>query len=410
MLTSKFANIRCRIGKIGTILGSCLFLFSHSVAFSAEVLPFTDVATSAPYYSDVLTLFQRGVIQDTKDHLFHPNDLLARDELVSIVVGVGCKSCLNPTEEDILKYVAPPFYDTKASDRFHYCVSYAKDVGIIQGYVLDPASGKVKCQNGSEYSVVPFCAANNITRVEAAAILLRHAGLWSEALNVQPPSRDMALSDVDNYWYGYAKKSILMDMVSARQDGKYFPSEFITKKEFVHMAVKILTANACELKDVFGSSGLRDQKKSEFDLDLKVFDRGQKAACTGKPKESGFLIPGETAYSFYADSSVRDDTDYRWTFTNIETGKQLQTDGKCLTAYDLKDPGTWIVQLDGINRVTKQVSHASQTITVTTPCKGDCSCSPGSSCAVSGAPQCTQSGACVPNAHFGISVLANPLE
>jgi hypothetical protein len=52
----------------------------------------------------------------------------------------------------------------------------------------------------------PFCAANNITRIEAAAILLRRANLWDDTLNNSNFDRIFSIPDASTYWYGYAKK------------------------------------------------------------------------------------------------------------------------------------------------------------------------------------------------------------
>jgi hypothetical protein len=52
----------------------------------------------------------------------------------------------------------------------------------------------------------PFCAANSISRIESAAILLRRARLWDDTLNSGTFDKAMSISDVTPYWYGYAKK------------------------------------------------------------------------------------------------------------------------------------------------------------------------------------------------------------
>lgn len=145
-----------------------------TVTVFAGDLPFTDVSPSDDYYSDLVNLYERGIITDSVDGRFNPGSLMNRDDFVSIVVGVGCKKCLYPTYEDMLKYTTLPFVDFQWENRNFYCVSYAKEQGIVEGYVAD-ATGKSSCQDGQTYSGTPFCAFNKITRIEAAAVLLRQA-------------------------------------------------------------------------------------------------------------------------------------------------------------------------------------------------------------------------------------------
>ena len=159
----------------------CLTLAFASVGF-ASALPFTDVPTTVDYYEDLSSLYGRGIISDSADHKFNPESLMNRDDFVAIVVGVSCKKCLVPSFDDILKYTTIPFVDFKRENQNFYCVSYAKEQGIVEGYVIG-ADGKSACQDGQAYSETPFCAFNKISRIEAAAVLLRQAGLWDNTKN-----------------------------------------------------------------------------------------------------------------------------------------------------------------------------------------------------------------------------------
>lgn len=66
------------------------------------------------------------------DGKFYPDSKMNRDVFVSIVVGVSCKNCLIPSFDDILKYYQRPFVDFEKTNESFYCVSYAKELGIIR--------------------------------------------------------------------------------------------------------------------------------------------------------------------------------------------------------------------------------------------------------------------------------------
>ena len=224
-----------------------LFL-TGAFTVNAIELPFTDVSPTDDYYADLVTLYERGVIPDTPSKRFNPSSLINRDDFVSIVVGVGCKKCLTPTFDDIIKYNVLPFVDFKRDNPNFYCVSYAKEQGIVEGYVVG-ADGASRCESGDSFTQTPFCAANKITRIEAAAVLLRQAGLWNAALNISSYERKLTLPDVSESWYGYAQKGIQAGIITQDSDGKIRPNENISKREFVRMAANIFRVNLCALRN-----------------------------------------------------------------------------------------------------------------------------------------------------------------
>ena len=130
-----------------------------------------------------------------------------RDFFVSLAVGIGCHQCETPTIPDLIKYQISPFIDLPKTNRYYYCIAYAKDNGIAQGYILDE-NNQSKCENGQQYMSSPFCVDNNISRIEAAAILLRRAKLWDDIENAKNFDRSNPIPDTTSYWYGYAKKAI----------------------------------------------------------------------------------------------------------------------------------------------------------------------------------------------------------
>ncbi len=185
-----------------------LLLIALGILFSQEVFarefPFTDVKPTDSYYGDVKFLFENGIISDDGSHLFRPNDPVSRDAFVGLSVSVSCKKCLTPTFEDVIKYQNSPFIDLTKTNPYFYCIAYANEKNITQGYTLD-TSGKASCENGSSYASVPFCTENKTTRIEATAMLLRQANLWNDTLN-STVAKNITIPDVSNYWYGYAQK------------------------------------------------------------------------------------------------------------------------------------------------------------------------------------------------------------
>lgn len=265
-----------------------LLLLLPSLAFASE-LPFTDVFSQSSYYADLKHMYDAGVISDTTDHLFHPDGLLPRDEFVTIAVGVSCRKCIYPSPEDIVHYNQDPFIDIPKKNQYFYCISYAKEKDIVRGYILDE-TGKTQCQNRQSFSEVPFCPANSITRIEAAAVLLRQAGLWNEDMNSGSYEKKMTFSDVDAYWYGYAQKAIESGLIRTGSEGKVSPNEYITRKEFVTMASKIFTINMCSIKN-------NNNTSANFPSVIKIFDK-DKEHCSESEKTTPFQSNTETTYDF----------------------------------------------------------------------------------------------------------------
>lgn len=265
-----------------------LLILSPSFVTATE-LPFTDVPTGASYYADLKHMYDAGVIGDTADNLFHPDGLLPRDEFVGIIVGVSCRKCIYPTPEDVMHYIQDPFVDILKQNKYFYCISYAKEKEIVRGYVLD-ATGKTQCQNEQTFSEVPFCPANNITRIEAAAVLLRQAGLWSESQNSGSYEKKIVIADADTYWYGYAQKAVEIGLVALDSDKKLFPNEYITRKEFVIMASKIFTINMCSAKN-------NNEVPSDFASVIKIWDK-EKNNCSSSVSPTTFPNNTETTYDF----------------------------------------------------------------------------------------------------------------
>lgn len=180
--------------------------------------------------------------------------------------------------------------DILKTNKYFYCISYAKEKEIVRGYTLD-TTGKTQCQNNQTFSEVPFCPANSITRIEAAAVLLRQSGLWNDNYNSNPYTKNIVLQDVDTYWYGYAQKAVESGLITMDNFGKVSPNEYITKKEFVAMAAKIFTINMCSTK-------ANTTKVSDFASLIKIFDKIQTPISSSKSKTTIFPNTSETIYNF----------------------------------------------------------------------------------------------------------------
>ncbi len=277
--------------------------FSFAGAAFAYDLPFTDVLPTDGYYQDLVNLYERGIISDSADGRFYPDSLMNRDDFVSIVVGVGCKNCLMPTFDDILKYTKPPFIDFQQENRNFYCVSYAKEQGIVEGYVTE-SNGKSTCQNGESYAQAPFCAENKITRIEAAAVLLRQAGLWNDTINGQNFERRLTLPDTPTGWYGYAQKAVDIGIVIPDAAGKIRPNEHITRKEFVRMAANIFRVNLCALRTTDGGTEVQPvipvvpaKVSPGISSEIRVLDSN--GSCSVSAPVTTFSDPKDTSYTFF---------------------------------------------------------------------------------------------------------------
>lgn len=100
-------------------------------------MPFTDVSIHDPYYTAVSRLFEAKIITDDGSGLFLPNNPMNRDFFVSLTTEIGCKSCMTPEYQDIVRFQTPPFVDITQEHPYYYCISYAKEDRITQGYLLN---------------------------------------------------------------------------------------------------------------------------------------------------------------------------------------------------------------------------------------------------------------------------------
>ncbi len=320
-----------------------LSFFIGILSVSARELPFTDVKKTDIFYDAVGTLYQKWILSDTPDHLFRPNDLMTRDFYVFMAVGIWCKQCEIPSTADIIRYQNSPFVDLTKINPYYYCVAYAEDIGMTQWYPPD-TTGKAYCENKSSYTTPPFCAANTITRIEAAAILLRRAKLWDDTLNLGAFERNIDIPDASYYWYGYAKKAIEIGIVQQKTDKKIWQDEKITRGEFAIMAAKILEYTQCKIPaEISVESEIIIQDQNKNIIEQRSFPKWSKDTLV-------------------VSTSTGTNWEHKWTLTNPETKETLNGNG---TNYPIDGLGCgqWIAEVDTIDPQTKKsVSRSTATI------------------------------------------------
>lgn len=319
--------------------------FSLSTTWASD-MPFTDVRPADPYYQAVSDLYAGGVISDSGDHLFRPDDQMKRDFYVSLVVGVGCKKCITPSPSDIVRYLQSPFVDLSKINPYYYCIAYAHDIWVVQGYKPDQ-TGQVSCEDNHPYTSSPFCEDNQISRIEAVAVLLRRAKLWDDTMNSNSQrEKPLAITDTTDYWYGYAKKGIEMKMISQKPDGTIGQDEKITRGEFALMAAKILAYTQCQTKD-----------PNTLEAEITIKDAANTATTQSRfaRDESFSLVPTTSPWNW----------DYNWTAINPDTGKIVSWSGNIFQWSSFPSIGTWIVTLDVIDPTShKIVSSPTATISI----------------------------------------------
>ena len=100
-----------------------------------EENPFTDLSEDHPYYKDIIKLYKSGVIEGFGNKTFKADANLQRSEFVKIALGAtNCLDCTQPTDPQKTKYNQAPFPDVNLPAWYYYCISIAKELGMITGY------------------------------------------------------------------------------------------------------------------------------------------------------------------------------------------------------------------------------------------------------------------------------------
>jgi len=213
---------------------------------AAPESPFPDLDASHPFFQQILDLYSRRIVSGYGDGSFRPNAKLSRAEFVKIALGAtNCFDCSKPSDTIKQKYGSTrPFPDVSLPAWYHYCIAIAKDLGMVTGY-------------GDGF----FRPGRNISRAEAAAVLLRQSEIEIEEMPEE------YFLDVPEYaWYvDYVYTAVEIGLIQ-NQSGFVFPDEEITRGEFAFMASGILDLQDCKLVDT-DEDGMPDWWEMENNLD-----------------------------------------------------------------------------------------------------------------------------------------------
>ncbi len=334
------------MSKILLSILSLIIAAGSFVRVTEAVIPFRDVSVTSPYYEAVDALFRQQVISDDGSGLFRPSDPISRDIFVGLSQSVSCTSCLTPTSEDMILYTDSPFIDLKKTNPYYFCIASASKKNITLWYPLD-ASGKAQCEDGSTWEQSPFCENNKTTRIEAAAMLLRQANLWNDTLNTNV-TKTRTITDVSDYWYGYANKAIEVGIIVQNPDNSIRPDAALTRGEFALMAAKMLGYNQCMIPG------------SDISLASKIIMR----SADGKQVD-GSNFGTDTPMALWVElSDTTQSYTYTWKAYDSITKKMLTLTGDTISTTTL-GIGNWYIDLIVRDSITKaQVSTATTTITV----------------------------------------------
>jgi PKD repeat protein len=245
-----------------------------------------------------------------------------------------------------VKYSISPFVDLSKNNPFYYCIAYAADKKIVQGYTLNTA-GKWECQDGGIFQNNPFCEKNKTTRIEAVAMLLRQANLWNDELN-KTVSKTRDIRGVSDYWYGYASKGIDAGILSLRANNTILPDEYVTRGEFANMAAKMLSYNQC----------IKAGTENILAGAIGIVDQGW-----AKLNQSVFSLSDIFSLTPIINNDINTYR-YEWKAIDSITGKIVTgVDSKFL--WNTLGTGNWYIELSIIDKNRNEIlSSPSTTVTI----------------------------------------------
>jgi hypothetical protein len=239
---------------------------------SADRHRFNDVADNSVYFNAIQRLYAEGIVQGYPDNTYRPENHITRAELLKIILGTtGCKSCVQPTDEEKNTYdpavndpdlnafndIVPgessrglaynlaqlPYQlffhypDVQVSDWFYYCVEIATAQSIVHGYKGDDDSG-----NNATGLFLPY---EDISRAEAVKVFLESAEFTVLSSQQVYDSTDEQGNSIINGWYydrelNYIYSGVEYGLLVPDSAGRVYPERKITRGEMALMAYRVL--------------------------------------------------------------------------------------------------------------------------------------------------------------------------
>lgn len=333
---------------------------------------FLDISADYTYRDELQTLYDRGMILPSEDQLFHPQELLNRDEFVGISMEVVCERCIWPhTELQFLQNYTTKdvYFDVQRENPYFYCIAEADANNYVRWYDIGES-----CQNG-EWNPLerPFCPENRINLEEAVAVLLRNSGIFTINDNAGVIASIYAGNTTATLWndvkpkdsegkpytfYGYLQKALdyeiydydaqgnqkKLTLLELDNDGNINPQSFISKEEFLRMSYIALKSNNCrEVSDDGLALQIRVQDKvckPSDDINCSLSDLND-------PENTYDFVPEvETSCELWVDEA----TWYIWRFHNENSGQQIFRYTKYIDDFRFPSEGIWRIYSRVIDR------------------------------------------------------------
>jgi len=353
-----------KILKLAILLFMYISFFWNTYAISIPVEQvFSDIKKDYKYYNELQDLYNKWMIFPDSNWKFNPNKLLTRDEFVWIAVETSCTKCISPnTDLKLLqRYKTNPFFDVQNTNKYTYCISYAKQNSFVAWYDINH-----KCLDWTyKKDDSPFCTNNSITLEEALAVILRMSGILTsqEASNLRQEIRnwwnfpDLALdlksknADWSVYsFYPDFSKTLSYEIIDydkswnkkvyklLEKTWDYLrPDKYINKEEFLLLAFKALKANSCI-----------EKQENNLALQMQIFDK--KCRLWDKKCNISNLQDPKNTYDFnaniawFCEKGINDNW-YIRRFYNQNSGEEIKKYGKYIDNYEFLKEGIWTVFL-----------------------------------------------------------------
>jgi hypothetical protein len=227
---------------------------------------FTDIFTNHEAYSDVVTLFVRGVIDGYADGSFRPEQSITREEFTKLNLGAVCIDCTafyQTVKDDISDdYLTHPFPDSDIDPNLYYCVAHSRNEELVSGYKSGDYAGY-------------YLPGNSMSRAEATKVLLETVDIsvteindltlpWytnyivvAQGYGLYPAGR---YDEVDNYNNDDFESWLMSELTDERAVKTWLEGP-ITRGEFAMMVGNLLRIQDCRDDDTDGD-GLSDNSET----------------------------------------------------------------------------------------------------------------------------------------------------